>query len=72
MRLTHDAWQQLLPLFRTGSEIEFDYHNRHRTGTIDTVGEGPHGAFLTLRLPNGEFKNFSLAKIRNLRVLESH
>ena len=72
MRLTPEAWQQLLPLFRTGADVEFDYHGRHRTGTIDTVGEGPQGALITLRLPDGEYKSFSLAKVRNLRIFETH
>ena len=72
MRLFREAWRQLLPLFRRGTEVEFDYHGRHRDGAIDTVGEGPNGAFFTLRQPEGEFKSFSLAKVRNLRVLEAN
>ena len=56
------------PLFPTGAEVEFDYHDRRRVGVIDTIGEGPSGAVLTLCLDNGEYKSFSVRKIRNLRV----
>ena len=70
MRLSRNAWQQLRPLFRTGAPIEFDYHGRHRAGTVDTIGEGPAGAFLTVRLETGAFKSFSLAKIEGLRIRE--
>lgn len=70
MRLSRKAWQQLKPLFRTGVAVEFDYRGKHRIGTIDTIGEGPGGAFMTLRLENGDYKSFSLAKIDDLRVLE--
>ena len=70
MRFSREAWRQLRPLFRTEVAVEFDYHGRHRTGTIDTVGEGPAGAFMTLRLENGDYKSFSLAKIDNLQVMQ--
>ena len=69
MRLSHTAWEQLRPLFRTGTALEFDYHGRHRFGRLDTVGEGPQGAFFTVRLSDGTFKNFSLEKVENLQVL---
>jgi hypothetical protein len=68
MRLTRDAWEQLRPLFRTGTALEFDYNSRHRFGRLDTVGEGPNGAFLTLKFPDGSYKNFSLSKVENLTV----
>lgn len=70
MRLSHEAWLQLRPLFRTGAAVEFDYHGRHRAGTLETVGEGPGGAFFTLRHADGSFKSYSLYKVENLRVLE--
>jgi hypothetical protein len=66
MRFSHDAWQQLRPLFATGTVLEFDYHGQRRTGELDTIGEGPQGAFLTIRHPDGVFKSYSLAKISGL------
>ena len=71
MRLSRKAWVQLRPLFGSGMLVEFDYHGRHRSGKIETIGEGPGGAFLTLRLENGEYKSFSLPKVERLRVLEA-
>lgn len=71
MRLSRDAWIQLRPLFGSGMLVEFDYIGRRRMGRVETIGEGPGGAFLTLRLENGEFKSFSLPKIERLRVLEA-
>lgn len=68
MRVSRDAWRQLRPLFAAGTGLEFDYHGRHRVGILDTVGEGPQGAFFTLRQPDGEYKSYSLAKVENLRV----
>lgn len=70
MRLSREAWRQLQPLFGTGLTVEFDYSGRQRRGTIETIGEGPGGAFLTVRLETGEYKSFSLPKIRNLRLPE--
>lgn len=69
MRLSREAWRQLQPLFRLGSCIEFDYRGNHRLGTVETIGEGPNGALLTVRFPDGSFKNFSLSRIENLKVL---
>lgn len=68
MKLSRNALRQLRPLFAAGTGLEFDYHGRHRVGVLDTVGEGPHGAFVTLRQPDGEYKSYSLAKVENLRV----
>ncbi len=68
MRFTHDAWQQLRPLFPVGASVEFDYHGQHRVGHVDTIGEGPQGAFLTIRHPDGVFKSYSLAKVESLRI----
>ncbi|HEX6986379.1 MAG TPA: hypothetical protein VF170_13435, partial [Planctomycetaceae bacterium] len=68
MRLSREAWRQLRPLFAAGTGLEFDYHGRHRFGVLDTVGEGPQGAFFTLRHPDGAYKSYSLAKVENLRV----
>ena len=71
MRLSRNACRQLRPLFAVGTNVEFDYHGRHRSGVLDTIGEGPQGAFLTLRHENGEYKSYSIAKIENLRVAHS-
>src|SRR5690606_23117517 len=49
MRLSRSAWRQIQPLFAAGTTVEFDYHGRHRSGVVDTIGEGPQGAFLTVR-----------------------
>ena len=68
MRLSREAWRQLKPLFAAGTGLEFDYHGLHRVGILDTVGEGPRGAFFTLRQPDGEYKSYSLAKVENLQV----
>lgn len=68
MRLTHGAWQQFRPLFPVGASVEFDYHGRRRFGQVDTIGEGPQGAFLTIRHPDGVFKSYSLAKVTDLRL----
>ena len=70
MRFSREAWRQLRPLFRTGVAVEFDYNGRHRAGTIDTVGEGPAGASMILKLENGDYKSFSLAKVDNLEVMQ--
>jgi hypothetical protein len=67
MRFTQEAWQQLRPLFSDRASVEFDYHGQHRVGQIDTVGEGPQGAFLTIRHRDGVFKSYSLAKVKDLR-----
>ena len=71
MRLSREAWRQLRPLFGSGMLVEFDYHGRRRVGRVETIGEGPRGAFLTLRLENGEYKSFSLPKVERLRLLEA-
>jgi len=68
MRLSREAWRQIRPLFAAGTGLEFDYHGRHRVGILDTVGEGPRGAFFTLRQPDGKYKSYSLAKVENLQV----
>jgi len=68
MRLSRSAWRQIQPLFAAGTTVEFDYHGRHRSGVVDTIGEGPQGAFLTVRHADGEFKSYSLPKIKNLHV----
>ena len=68
MRLSRDALRQLRPLFAAGTGLEFDYHGRHRVGILENLGEGPQGAFFTLRLPDGGIKSFSLGKVENLRV----
>ena len=68
MRLSRQAWKQLRPLFAAGTVLEFDYNGRHRIGILDNVGEGPQGAFFTLRTDDGEYKSFSLAKVENLRI----
>jgi len=68
MRFTPEAWQQLRPLFPAGATVEFDYHGRHRVGQIDMIGEGPQGAFLTIRHRDGAFKSYSLAKVKDLKL----
>ncbi len=68
MRFSREAWRQLKPLFAAGTGLEFDYHGRHRVGILDTVGEGPRGAFFTLRQPDGDYKSYSLDKVENLEV----
>lgn len=67
MKLSREAWRQLEPLFATGSRLTFDYHGQCRTGTIDSLGEGPRGAFVTLRHGDGSCKSYSLMKVSNLR-----
>lgn len=68
MRLSREAWQQIEPIFAGRLDVEFDYRGRHRIGFVDSIGEGPAGAFLTLCHPDGVFKSYSLSKIENLRV----
>ncbi|MBA3315061.1 MAG: hypothetical protein H0T47_17450 [Planctomycetaceae bacterium] len=68
MRLSHEAWRQLRPFFTIGTGVEFDYHGRHRVGSLETIGEGPQGAFFTIRHADGVFKSYSLAKVEGLSV----
>jgi len=69
MRLSREAWKQLEPLFAGGTGLEFEYHGRPRTGVLDSMGEGPRGAFVTLRHADGGYKSYSLAKVSNLRIV---
>ena len=67
MRLSRDAALQLTPLVPTG-ELRFDYHGTPRAGVLETLGEGPAGAFLLIRHPDGTRKSYSLKKMTGLRA----
>ena len=69
MRLSHNALCQLTPLVPTG-DLCFDYHGAPRRGRLETLGEGPGGAFLLIRHPDGTYKSYSLAKMTGLRAAE--
>ncbi len=56
-----------------GKTLRFAYPSRlgqvkQRVGQIENTGSGPNGAFITLRHLNGEFKTFSLNKIKDLQI----
>ena len=68
MRLTRHAALQLTPLVPTG-ELRFEYHGTPRSGVLETLGEGPAGAFLLIRHADGSCKSYSLAKMRGLRAV---
>ncbi|NNJ26651.1 hypothetical protein [Alienimonas chondri] len=70
MRLTHAALCQLTPLVPTG-DLCFEYHGTPRRGRLETLGEGPAGAFLLIRHPDGSCKSYSLAKMTGLREAEA-
>ncbi len=67
MRLTRDAVCQLTPLAPTG-DLCFDYHGVPRRGRLETLGEGPAGAFLLIRHADDTCKSYSLAKMTGLRA----
>ena len=67
MRLTRNAVCQLTPLVPTG-DLRFEYHGTPRVGRLETLGEGPNGAFLLIRHPDGSCKSYSLAKMTGLRA----
>ena len=69
MRLTHDAVCQLTPLVPTG-DLTFEYHGTPRRGRLETLGEGPAGAFLLIRHPDGACKSYSLSKMTGLRAAD--
>ncbi|MEM9702544.1 MAG: hypothetical protein AAF907_08880 [Planctomycetota bacterium] len=74
MRLTRSSVSQLAslptPLAPTG-DLCFEYHGRSRCGRLETLGEGPAGAFLLIRHPDGARKSYSLAKMTGLRTAET-
>ncbi|MFH5804489.1 hypothetical protein [Alienimonas sp. DA493] len=69
MRLSRNALCQLTPLVPTG-DLCFDYHGVPRRGRLETLGEGPGGAFLLIRHPDGSYKSYSLAKMTGLRAAD--
>lgn len=71
MRLTRDAVCQLTPLVPTG-DLCFDYHGVPRRGRLETLGEGPGGAFLLIRHADGSYKSYSLAKMIGLRAADEN
>ena len=66
MTLSPAAARQLAPLIPRGLKLRFQYHGTPREGVLETVGEGPAGAFLLVRHPDGAFKSYSLAKLTGL------
>ena len=67
MRLSRDAVCQLMPLVSAG-ELAFEYHGTPRRGRLETLGEGPGGAFVLVRHPDGTHKSYSLAKMTGLHA----
>ena len=66
MTLSQHAFSQLAPLIPRGLPLRFTYHGTAREGVLETVGEGPAGAFLLVRHPDGKHKSYSLAKLTGL------
>ena len=71
MRLTRPATLQLSALAPFGAGLRFTYHGTPREGTLETLGEGPAGAFLLVRHPDGTHKSYSLAKVTDLRPADA-
>ena len=68
MTLSPAAADQLAPLIPRGLPLRFTYHGTPREGVLETVGEGPAGAFLLVRHPGGDYKSYSLAKLTGLEA----
>ena len=66
MTLSPAAARQLVPLIPTGLRLRFEYHGTPREGVLESVGEGPAGAFLLVRHGDGAYKSYSLAKLSGL------
>ena len=68
MRLSRAAALQLSPL--APAALAFEYHGTAREGLLETIGEGPGGAFLLIRHADGSCKSYSLAKMSGLRAAD--
>jgi|LULF01.1.fsa_nt_gb hypothetical protein len=57
---------------KTGSKVEFDYPHSTtevmtpRKGTIQKIGNGLNGPYVTLEQPDGTYQSFSIKRIENL------
>ena len=68
MTLSPHAAGQLAPLIPRGLPLRFTYHGAAREGVLESVGEGPAGAFLLVRHPGGEYKSYSMTKMTGLEA----